>query len=129
MPTFNNKFYNWKDPDQMREYNRLYSREWREKNPDKHKACVQRHYEKLKSDPELWRKQMKNTKTYFTPETKEKNRQRAAKYYAQPENRAKHLERAQKRYANDEEFRKRSNERSKARYQELKRLAEKKVPL
>jgi hypothetical protein len=113
----------------MREYNRLYSRGWRLKNPEKHQACVKRHYEKIKADPELWRKKIENTKKYFTSETKEKNRQRAAADYAKPENRAKRLEQAKERYKNDEEFRKRTSERSKARYQELKSLAEKKVPL
>jgi hypothetical protein len=103
----------------MREYNRLYSREWREKNPEKHKACVQRHYEKIKADPE-WKKRMDNMKKKFTPETKEKNRQRCAADYAKPENRTKRLERAKERYKNDEEFRKKAIERSKAKYQELR---------
>lgn len=129
MPTFQNVYYDWKDKDQMREYNRLYCREWREKNPEKNKACIQRHYEKVKADHELWRKRMENMKRYCTPETKEKNRQRAAADYAKPENRAKRLEQAKERYKNDEEFRKKVNERSKAKYQEVKRLAEKKVPL
>lgn len=118
MPFFNDVFYDLKDPDQKKEYMRLYSAEWRRKNPDKHKDICSRSYEKIKSDPERWKKWLEYKKKY--PVDKEKNRQRAAAYYAKPEKRAKSLERAKVRYATDEAFRKRINERSKAYFKKLK---------
>lgn len=73
-------------------------REWRAANKDVVKEENRKQYERIKADPDLWKKRQGNSSDYYQ-ENKDKIRERQREYERQPEVREKRKEYARKRNA------------------------------